>query len=927
MALATALIFVAGCATPESKTGALAPRVLKSPDSKRRAVPNQAESYEAASTRVAHKGQRLSTEGPKRYDEPGEAMQFFLDQRLAAGAAHLPLEDLYQASQSIKALQALPRGGPPPGDISTWSAIGPGNIGGRTRALAIHPAMPDILYAGGVAGGIWKSTDAGASWIPLDDFLLNIAVCSIVIDPVDSDIIYAGTGEGFFNSDGVRGLGIFKSIDAGATWTQLDGTVDGSVPSGAFYRCNDLVISPNDHNRIYAATRFGVWRSVDAGATWSVVLANPNFTSGPTLSNGSSAGCMELAIRTDSNPDVLIASFGSFDTDGLFRSEDGGDTWTELGTIFDIRVFNQGRMSLAIAPSNNDIMYICMADNGAGASSGTLVNVFRSTDGGDTWSPRVNLGSLTGPWLLSNLVFATGCAGTSNFAQGWYDNVIAVDPTDPDVVWVGGVDLFRSDDGAQNFGIASYWFFSQGDDVFAHADQHAIVFHPGYDGVTNQIMYVGNDGGVFRTANALAATSQEDCPFPEDEPLPAIIWEDLNNGYGVTQFYHGDSATDRDAFGGGCQDNGTNLVESTATPDAWNEIWGGDGGYFLIDPTNSQIMYAETQRFPRMIKSVDGGASFSNATSGINDSDGLFITPFAMDPSNPLVLWTGGSRPWRTTDGAANWTLAANADPFDPGDDPFPFSSRISAIAIAPTDSNTVYLGFSNGTVARTNNALASPPTWSEFTTANGLSSGFMSSLAVSPSDPDVAYCTYSTFDVPHILKTVNGGASWTSIGGPAVAGVPDIPVHWISIRACNESQLFVGTELGVFASDDGGGTWQVANSGLANTVVETLDFQNDNTLIAFTHGRGVFRAELLDSDGDGFGDACDNCASRANPDQRDCDINAVGDLCEIDLDTLVQVVLGLDADPAHQCIHDLNDDLSNDGLDLQFYVDVVIAP
>lgn len=885
----------------------------------------------SAQDRICKKGEKLARTGPKRYDEPAGAMEFYLQQRLAPGRNLLPLERLQAARQQIQAreaaAQALRGAGPFPGDVTNWTKIGPGNIGGRTRGFVIHPTNPNVLFAAGVAGGIWKSTDAGATWTALDDLLLNIAVNSLAIDPVNPDVLYAGTGEGFFNSDAVRGLGIFKTTDGGTTWAQLAGTVDGSVPFGAFFRVNDLVISPNDHNRLYAATRYGVWRSTDAGATWSVVLANPFFTGGPVLSNGSSVGCTDLAVRADTNPDVLFAAFGSFGPDGLFRSTDGGTTWSQLGTAADLVVPNQGRMAIAIAPSDNDTVYVCMADNAdTGNPTGTLVDVFRSTDGGDTWSPRVDFGSLTGPWLLSNLVFATGCAGTSNFAQGWYDNIIAVDPLDPDIVWVGGVDLFRSDDGGVNWGIASYWFFSPGDVNYAHADQHNIVFHPGYDGAANQIMYATNDGGLFRTANARAATSQEDCPFARGiGPLPAIVWEDLNNGYGVTQFYHGDSARDRDAFGGGCQDNGTLLVESVATPEGWFEIVGGDGGYFAIDPTNSLVLYAETQRFPRMQKSVDGGASFFDATAGINDADGLFITPFAMDPSNSNVLWTGGSRPWRTTDGAANWTLAAPGDPGDPGDDPFPSAGRLSAVAVAPTNSNVVYLGFENGVVARSTNALASPPNWTEFTDANGLPFGFISSLAVSPVDADTAYCTSSTFDVSHVLKTVNGGVAWTSIDGPAAAGVPDIPVHWVAIRPCNPQQLYAGTELGVFVSDDDGVNWTPVNAGLAHTVVETLDFQDDNTLIAFTHGRGAFRAELFDADGDGFGDGCDNCATRANADQRDCDANLVGDVCEIDVGVFVAVLLGQDGDPAHQCVHDMDGNGMNNGADIPGFIAVFL--
>ena len=376
------------------------------------------------------------------------------------------------------------------------------------------------MYAAGVTGGIWKSTDAGANWQITDDFLQNLAVCALAIDPSDPNTIYAGTGEGFFaNWSKHRGLGIFKSADAGQTWNLLPGTL---TPEGAFYFVNDIVISPNDTDTIYAATMTGVWRSLDAGDTWSVVLRNPSMLADPPgvpETNGCSVGCTDLAVRTDTAPDVLWAAFGSFGKDGLYRSDDGGSTWIQYQTGAE-----QGRMELAIAPSNNDRMYILMAQNSSG-SLGKLYGVFRSDDGGDSWNSSLDFGHEFSEWLLSYVAIATGCfEHPVIYSQGWYDNIIAVDPLDPNTVWVGGIDLYRSDNGGQTFGLAEYWYYYLQDPpppVQLHPDQHAIVFHPAYDGVTNQTMYVGNDGGLFRTANARAATTQEECPMDPNAGPPA----------------------------------------------------------------------------------------------------------------------------------------------------------------------------------------------------------------------------------------------------------------------------------------------------------------------------------------------------------------------------------------------------------------------
>lgn len=782
---------------------------------------------------LERKRERLLREGPKSMNKPQEAQQFFVEQRLLPGETRLPLDRLRVELAAIREREAgVQAAGTSPGGVLGWNWLGPGNIGGRTRALVIDPNDADIMYAAGVAGGIWKSTDGGASWNPADDFMLNLAVVSLAMDPTDSSVLYAGTGEGWFYANVfVEGLGIFKSTDAGATWSQLPGTVSG-VPAGAFSFVNDLVISPLQPNVIYAGTRTGVWRSTDSGTSWSAVLKNPSYLAGSPATNGSLIGCTDLAVRGDVFPEVVFAAFGSSEADGLFRSLDGGNTWQAY-----LVPPNQGRMSIALAPSDNDVMYLLMADNGSGGALGQLVSVFRSDDGGDSFTAQVDLGSKFGPWLLSNAILATGCVEGGTYSQGWYDNILAVDPVDPDIVWVGGVDMFRSDDGGVNWGLAAYWFYYQEDPpppFQLHPDHHRIVFHPDYDGAGNQTMYFGNDGGLFKTENARAATTQDECPLQGPVDPPQLVFERLNNGYGVTQFYHGDSGSKGQLYVAGAQDNGTNRAQSAFAPDEWDLIFGGDGGYVAIDPKDNDVMYIEYHEFPTIMKSTDGGDTFVEAVSGITDTDGIFITPFAMDPGDPDVLWTGGRRPWRTTDGAATWELAGPN---------LSAPNSISAIAVSPSDGNVVYLGFTNGYGARSTNALSASPNWSAFQLP--VSGGWISSIGVHPGDPDIAYATSSTYGVNHITKTLNGGANWSSVDGIGAAGVPDIPCHWVAVRPCRPEHVFVASELGVFASEDGGGTWAPANLGLANTVVESLDFQGPNVLVAFTHGRGAYLTPL----------------------------------------------------------------------------------
>ncbi len=844
----------------------------------------------AAEAKLNARLSRYLSRGPKPYDAPQEAEEFFLQKRLAPGMTEMPMERLRATLDDIQAREAQlaaelaadpTRGASGPGGITAWQSLGPGNVGGRTRAIVINPIDPDILYAGGVAGGVWKSTDAGASWTPTDDLMLNIAVCSLAMDPTDPETLYAGTGEGFFNGDAVRGLGIFKTTDGGATWNPLASTTQ-NVPAGAFYRVNAIVISPTDPDRVYAGTRYGVWGSDDAGDSWRLLLGNPQFIDSHPTENGTSSGCTDLAIRSDLSPDVLFAAFGSFEADGLYRSTDAGESWTRLGSPVDLQLSIQGRMEVALAPSNNDVLYVSMADH-----EGAMVNVFRSLDGGDTWAGRLDYTHPSSLALLSNIPYSSACGSGGSYHQGWYDNLIAVDPVDPDIVWVGGIDLFRSDDGGRTFNIASYWYLGPPppgaphtpyDDAFVHADQHGFAFHPDYDGVTNQTLYITNDGGVFRTNNARANVTDAFCFWDINNPdrLPDVIWESMNNGYGVTQFYHGDAARNADVFGGGTQDNGTNFVWARNTPDDWVEVYGGDGGYTAIDDSNPNVFYVEIYYFPSIAKTSDGGQTFADANAGINDY-GQFINPFAMDPSDPRTLWAGGTSPWRTVNGAGLWQIAFSTNPASYASGfPLNFGGLTAAIAVAPSNRNVVYFGMTGGYIARTTDGLSAAPHW----TYARPQSAYVSSIAVNPINPDVAYASYSTFDVSHILRTTDGGRTWTAVDGIDASGVPDIPVHWLAIRPCDPLRLYAGTELGVFASDDAGENWFPANIGLAHTVVSSLDWKDENTLVAFTHGRGAFLAELppCDCDGNGQDDLTDVQSGLAE----DCNGNGLRDDCDV---------------------------------------------
>jgi uncharacterized protein (TIGR03437 family) len=770
------------------------------------------------------------------YDQPAEAMAYDFLKRVPEGETEIPVERYLIAREQMRKMRLystaegrflpqhnLTSAETTQGALGSWSPLGPGNIGGRTRAMLIHPANPQIIYAAGVAGGVWKSTNGGASWTPLTDLIANIAVNSLAMDPTNPEVIYAGTGQGTSSQSAQRGAGIFKTTNGGVSWTYLTNTNNSD-----FYYVNDLVVSPNNNQRIYAGTRTGVWRSDNGGINWVQVL--------PLTVN---SGCMDLAIRTDKQTDYIFAAAGNFAQGTIYRNTDAGGAGLWEAVLTEP---NMGRAALAIAPSNQNIIYAVTASIAPGNYQNGLHAVFRSTSSGDagTWTAQVRntdakkLNTL----LLTNTILASGseCGFGSNsfFNQGWLDIVIAVDPIEPNIVWVGGIDLFRSDDGGQNWGLASHWWASRSNPRYNHADHHVLLFHPQYNGTTNKTLYTAGDGGIFRTDDARAATATA-TTAPCSTSNGSVSWTALNNNYGVTQFYHGVPYPDGKTYFGGTQDNGTVRGNDTDGLNAWQEILGGDGGYVAVDPTNSNIIYAETQN-GEIRKSTNGGQSFTLATSGITGSGFLFITPFIMDPSDPQRLWTGGSALWRTKDGMSSWTQASSSV----------VSGSVSAIAIAPTNANYMLAGTSTGRIYRTDQGLTSKAStvWPSVQPR----SGFVSWVSFDPTDANIAYATYSTFGGIHVWKSVDAGASWTGIDGSGATAIPDIPVHCILVDPTNTSRLYVGTDLGVFVSLDGGASWAVENTGFANVLTESLSLNTANgetTLFAFTRGRGAYRVSL----------------------------------------------------------------------------------
>jgi photosystem II stability/assembly factor-like uncharacterized protein len=664
---------------------------------------------------------------------------------------------------------------------TSWTARGPTNVGGRTRSLLVSPDDPRRLWAGSVGGGIWTTTDGGSTWAPTDDRLPSLAIGCLARDPQNPAVMYAGTGEGFFNLDAVGGVGIYKTVDSGATWNLLPST------AGWDNVCR-IAISPTRSNVLLASKRYGgLLRSTDGGASWSTVRW--------------AQGSFDVAFDpTDDSK--AVAQIIDHDTNwfhAALYSTDGGVTWTPAAGLSHVSGFD-GRIEIAYAPSDSSIVYASVATGGG--------RIWRSTDGGRSYTLRTTSG-------------ASGC--------NWYANPLWVDPTNPDFLLTGGTAVFKSTDGGATLTQISdgYILTEQ-----PHPDIHNFVSDSGFDGATNRRVYVCSDGGVHRTDNIYtAATSGQ-----------GGGWVSLSAGYRTSQFYGaaGDGPTGR--LVGGTQDNGTLFLQTGSN--SATLPFGGDGGFCAMDPTSSNYSYGEYIYLQIHRASTAGGAA-RYIYNGIADAGvaANFIAPFVLDPSVPTTMFAGGLSLWRSTNVRAGTPTWQAVRP--------PHGDVISAIAVAPSRSDVVWVGQNNGVVSKTTNATAPAPTWIDIDTnaapTNPFPNRYVTRILIDKDNPSIVYVALGGFSPDNLWRTADGGSTWQRVTGGGATALPAAPIYGLARHPGRPTWIYAATEVGVFASADSGATWSTTNDGPANVCVDEIVFLNrSNTLLAATHGRGLFTAPVI---------------------------------------------------------------------------------
>lgn len=661
-----------------------------------------------------------------------------------------------------------------PSNPGTWTEIGPVDLPvnitgqpnglGRINGFAFHPTIANTVWAGAPAGGLWKTTDGGANWTMQNtDFLATLGVSSILVDPGNTNIIYIGTGD----RDGgdSPGLGVYKSTNGGTTWAASNNGM-GNRTVGM------MIMDPGNSSVIVAATNRGIYKTTDAGANWVRTSSTTN-------------NFRDIRFKPGDFTTQYATESGDF-----WRSTDSGGSWTAITAGLP---GGASRLALGVSPAAANTVY-ALCSGGA-----PFEGLYRSTDSGVNWSQQSNTPNILG-------YSSTGGDGSS---QGWYDLCLTVDRTNANILYAGGINVWKSTNAGANWTISAHWVGGGGLESI-HADQHALEINP----IDNRV-WNGNDGGVYTTTDG------------------GTNWIDYSDDLGVSAIYRiGQSYTNREVTVAGFQDNGMALWDNGV----WSTIAGGDGMECAIDYQDPQYVYGSYIDAVRRSSNYGYGSNSTIADQGVNGitESGAWVAPYLLHKTVPTTMFLGYKNVWRTTNVRANpptWTKISDNLGGSNG-------SNIHKMDNSSADPNILYVSRSDDKFFRSDNVNDATPTWTDLSAVVPFGNN-PSDVKAHPTNPEVVYVTADN----RVYKSSNRGQTWSDISGsiPSAVGVNTIAIDKNKVEA-----LYVGTDASIFYRDTSMTDWIVYDGGLPITTVTEVELfygYTDSRVRACTYGRGLWES------------------------------------------------------------------------------------
>ncbi len=701
---------------------------------------------------------------------------------------------------------------------SSWSPFGPNvlpnnltgymeNGIGRINCITFHPTNPNTFFVGVAQGGVWKTINNGITWTPLTDNLPITRISDITINPTNPNEMYISVCD--FEYIGVSlhlngrkrnthyGLGVYKTIDGGLTWNPTGLTYN--LTNGDASLIRKVLINPSNTNDLVACGVSGMYKSTNGGITWVKKLDSLFWD----------------MHQDPSNPSIIYASTGWIMTSnigsaGVYKSTDFGNTWIMLNTNMPL-TNNIQRVKLAIAPSNNNYIYALCVD-----LNGGLYGIYKSINAGLNWT-----------FIPPNDNILESGTGSNIGGQGNYDLGFAVDFTDPNKVFTGGVNLWGSIDGANTFNPISHWTTQYGPTL--HGDIHFINRNP----LTGNY-FVCSDGGVYQTTSMVIDTWST-AGWP-------TAWTKMNDNMQISSFYKlSSSRTTNEQIIAGAQDNASFYFNAGS----WSTIFGGDGMDNCLNPSNPLEVFGASQ-YGNFYYSNDNGVSGSSPFTNFNSEQSEWVTPIVADYNNVGVMYIGHENIVKSTDAGQTWntlsTIYTNSLTLE--------NTEISAIAVSNSNSQVLYAArrvrYENGLNGIVFKTTDGGTTFTNVTN-NLPDSLYYTGIEINETNENIVYVSMAGFTATNkVFTTTNGGISWQNI----TYNLPNLPVNCIK-QIPGTNNLMIGTDIGVYILYSGTAIWVNYSFGLPNVIITDIEFNVAlNKVYVSTFGRGIWESNINTSTG-----------------------------------------------------------------------------